>query len=181
MPRLIAKSALEAVLPVVADGVRLTELDLGQMTSVAPLAGKDRALAAALKGLGLKFPPPNGSSTAKGGARLLWWGRGQAMLVGAVPPETLAGAAALTDQSDGWAAMRLEGPLAGAALARLVPVDLRADAFPVGQSARTMLFHMTCTLVRVGPDAFEIMVLRSFGRTAVHDLSVAMRSVAAQA
>jgi sarcosine oxidase subunit gamma len=178
--RLIAKAPLEAVLPVVVESARLIEVEPGRMTSVAPFAGKDKAVASVLRKLGLRFPAP-GAGSSRGPARLIWTGRGQAMLLGVEPPEALVGIAALTDQSDGWSAMRLDGPLAEAVLARVVPVDLRVPVFPEGAVARTMLFHMTCTITRVGAEAFEILVLRSFGRTAVQDLATAMRSVAAQA
>jgi sarcosine oxidase subunit gamma len=177
--RLIAKSPLDAVLPVEAGDMALTEAALGPVTLVAPFTGRERAVAAALKEIGLGFPAPN-RTLSSGEARILWSGRGQALLIGAAPPGSLAGLAALTDQSDAFAALRLEGRLAEAALARLVPIDLRAAAFPRGATARTMLYHMTCSLTRTGARAFEILVMRSMGRTAVHDLTVAMRSVAAQ-
>ena len=180
MARLIAKSPLEGLLPAAVEGATLEEVVLDRATAIAPFRGKERAVSAALKELGLGFPAP-GKTAQKGEARILWWGRGQALLIGAVPPSGLDGLAALTEQGDGLAALRLEGALAEAALARLVPLDLRAAAFPKGATARTMLFHMTCSVTRVGAQAFEILVMRSMGRTAVHDLSVAMKSVAAQA
>jgi heterotetrameric sarcosine oxidase gamma subunit len=178
--RLIAKTPLEGVLPVAAEGAALSETLLDRAVAIAPFRGKERAVSGALKELGLGFPAP-GKTSHKGEARIIWWGRGQALLIGAPPPVALDGIAALTEQADGLAALRLEGPCAEAALARLVPLDLRATAFPRGATARTMLYHMTCSVTRVGPQAFEILVMRSMGRTAVHDLTVAMKSVAAQA
>ncbi len=177
--RLIAKSPLEGMLPVRAEGVELSEVVLDLATSIAPFKGKVRAVSAALKEIGLAFPAP-GKSHAKGDARILWSGRDQALLLGAAAPEALHGIAALADQADGLTCLRLQGRYAEAALARLVPLDLQAGVFKRGETARTMLFHMTCSVTRVAADAFEIMVMRSMGRTAVHDLSVAMRSVAAQ-
>lgn len=180
MARLIAKTPLDGLGPVTVEGASLTEAALDRAVAIAPFRGKERAVSAALKeALGLGFPAP-GRSAAKGAARLLWWGRGQALLIGAPPPEALAGLAALSEQGDGLAALRLEGPRAEAALARLVPIDLRAPAFPKGATARTLLFHMTCSITRRGAAEFEILVMRSMARTAVHDLTVAMRSVAAQ-
>lgn len=179
MARLIAKSPLEGLLPVSVPGAALEEVVLDRATAVAPFRGRERAVSAALKALGLSFPAP-GKTAQKGEARIFWWGRGQALLVGADPPASLHGLAALTAQADGLAALRLEGPLAEAALARLVPLDLRAAAFPRGATARSMLFHMTCSITRVGAQAFEILVMRSMARTAVHEVTVAMRSVAAQ-
>ena len=160
-------------------GVTLAEADLGQITSVAPFMGQDKALAGALKALGLSFPAPNQVSS-KGDARLVWTGRDQAFLIGAAP-QGLDGLAALTDQSDGWAALRLDGPGAGDVLARLYPLDLRAAAFPVGRVARAPLNHMSSILMRPGPQSFEMLVFRSMARTAWHEAEVAMRTLAARA
>ena len=160
-------------------GVTLAEADLGQITSVAPFMGQDKALAGALKALGLSFPAPNQVSS-KGDVRLVWTGRDQAFLIGAAP-QGLNGLAALTDQSDGWAALRLDGPGAGDVLARLYPLDLRAAAFPVGRVARAPLNHMSSILMRPGPQSFEMLVFRSMARTAWHEAEVAMRALAARA
>ena len=96
------------------------------------------------------------------------------------PDPTLAGHAAMVDQSDGWAVLRLEGAGAAEVLARLVPLDLRAPQFRRGHTARTELQHMMASLTRLGPDAFLIMVFRSMARTLVHDLTSAMEAVAAR-
>ena len=160
-------------------GVTLAEADLGQITSVAPFMGQDKALAGALKALGLSFPAPNQVSS-KGDVRLVWTGRDQAFLIGAAP-QGLDGLAALTDQSDGWAALRLDGPGAGDVPARLYPLDLRAAAFPVGRVARAPLNHMSSILMRPGPQSFEMLVFRSMARTAWHEAEVAMRALAARA
>ena len=86
----------------------------------------------------------------------------------------------MTDQSDGWAVMRLEGAGARDVLARLCPLDLRAPVFKRGHTARSLLGHMNASITRVGVNAFEIMVFRSMANTAVHELNEAMKSVAAQ-
>lgn len=179
MPRLIAKSALSGVEPLAAGGMLLSEADPGPLTLIAPYDGQTAAVAAHL-GLEDGFPPPGRIAPLPAGGRLAFWGRGAFMLIGADPPGGLAARAAVTDLSDGWACLRLEGRGADAALARLVPIDLRPAAFGEGAAARTLLFHMTCAILRAGPEAFEIFVFRSMARTAWHDLSVAVRSVAAQ-
>lgn len=178
MPSLIETTPCEGLLPIREGGVTLSEAAPAAVTSVAPFRGKARAVAAALKKLGLGWPEP-GQSLQSGAAACLWTGRDQAFLIGTAP-EGLAGIAALTDQSDGWARMRLEGPGAEAVLARLVPLDLRAAAFPEGAVARTGLNHMMAVLVREGPEAFGIMVFRSMAGSAVHEIRVAMRAVAAR-
>lgn len=170
---MIAKTPLWGQEAVILGGVTLAEKDLGQVTSVAPFAGQDKALAAALKPL--VFPAPN-TVSAKGDARLVWTGRGQAFLMGAVP-DGLGASAALTDQSDGWACMSLLGAGAVDVLARLVPLDLRSMA--AGTCTRTSLGHMAMILIRVA-DGFEVLVFRSMAQTAWHELEAAMKMRAAR-
>lgn len=176
MARLIEKTPCEALLPVTCGALTLSEVVGDRMTSVAPFRGQAAKLAAALKKLGLSWPEPN-SANARNGASIVWTGRDQAFLIGA-DPESLAGLAALTDQSDGWARIRLEGPGAAEVLARLVPVDLRG--FGPGQALRSQLGHMMMVLTAPAPGAFEIMVFRSMATTAVHELHHAMKAFAAR-
>lgn len=177
MARLVAITPCAGLLPVAVEGAALTEVTPDAITSVAPFRGQEKAVSSALDAaVGGAFPKAN-RTTGKDGARVIWTGPGQAMVLG---PRVAPEGAAVTDQSDAWAVMRLEGPLAEAVLARLVPVDVRRQHFKLGHTARTQLRHMTCGLTRVGAAAFEIMVFRSMAKTAVEDLHRAMQSVAAQ-
>jgi sarcosine oxidase subunit gamma len=177
---LIAKTPCEGVLPLNIGALSLTEAKPGAMTSVAPFNGQAEALDKALQAAyGCGFPAPN-QSLARGKVRIRWFGRGLALLSGAEPAAELAGLAALTDQSDAWAVVRLEGPGAGDVLARLVPVDLRPAAFPEGATVRSELAHMAASVTRTGAAAFEIMVFRSMAATLVHDLKSAMEAVVAR-
>ena len=178
MPELIAKSPLSGVWPVAHGGLRLSEHLPGPVTSIATLPGQENAVARALTSLGLTFPAPITFVTA-GDATLVWTARNQAFLMGVAPPE-IAGAA-MTDQSDGWAALRLEGPAASDALMRLYPLDLRIGSFPAGAAARAPLNHMQSVLMRTAPYAFEILVFRSMARTAWHEIEAAMKTLAARA
>lgn len=180
MPELIARAPLGPIAPLTRGTVTLAQADLGPITGIAPFPGQGAAVDRALKPLGLAFPSPN-ASAAKGDARILWTGREQAFLIGAPPPEGLTVAAAVTDQSDGWAALHLQGQGAEAVLMRLVPLDLRALHFPVGRSVRAGLNHMPMVLWRSAPDAFTILVFRSMARTAWHELETAMTGLAARA
>ena len=179
MPSLIEKSACDGLLPRVSAGMTLSELPFMRVTSVTPLNGKARALGSELKKLGLGWPGP-GQSQTSGHASILWTGMDQAFLIGP-DPAPLAGIAALSDQSDAWARMRIKGPGAAAVLARLVPLDLRPSSFADGQVARTGLTHMMTILLRSGADSFDIMVFRSMAGSAVHELHQAMEAVAARA
>lgn len=179
MPDLIAKSPLAGQAPLALAGVTLSEGHPGPITSIAPYPGNAAALAKALKPLGLTFPAPN-RFTESDTARLVWTGRDQAFLIGAPAPHSLAPHAALTDQSDGWAALRLTGDAVEPALARLVPIDIRAAAFPCGHAARTPLNHLSAILIRVAPQTVEILVFRSMARTAWHDIGAALSALAAR-
>ncbi|GAB1362436.1 hypothetical protein MASR1M32_16720 [Rhodobacter sp.] len=176
MPDLIAKPALDAA-PLSRGGAVLTTLDPGPITAVALYPGAAGKVAKGLKALGLAFPDP-GTWAAKDAARIVWTGRDQAFLMG-VPAPALEGAA-VTDQSDGWAGFALSGPGAEAVLARLIPLDLRAAAFPAGRAARAALNHMSLILLRTGADAFELYTFRSMARTAWHELAEVMEKLEAR-
>jgi sarcosine oxidase subunit gamma len=177
VPELIAKSALEGR-RVTLGTVTLAEADPGPITSIAVYPGQARAVARALKPLGLAMPPANRFAEGKG-ARMVWTGREQAFLIGPAPAGVEG--AAMTDQTDGWATLELSGAAAVEVLARLVPVDLRLAACPVGSALRTGLNHMNAILLRTGDHAFGIMVFRSMARTAWHELEATMTMVAARA
>jgi len=179
VPDLIATSPLDGRAPLVRAGTALAEAEWRPVTSVAPFSGQEKALAKALKVLGLAFPAPNRFVEA-GGARLVWTGRDQAFLIGAAP-QGLAPHAALTDQSDGWATLSLSGLVAEAALARIMPIDIRAAFFPPGHAARVPFNHMSSVLMRTGPEAFEVMVFRSMARTTWHEVETALTALAARA
>lgn len=178
MPELLAKAAIE-VAPVTLAGITLAVAAPGPITFVAPFPGQEKPLAKALKPLGLTFPQANASS-AKGAARLIWTGRGQAALLGVAAPETLGEVAALTDQSDAWVAFTLTGAGAEAVLARLVPVDLREAALPKGGVLRSALNHLPLILYREA-EGFLILTFRSMARTAWHELDHALTLFAARA
>lgn len=177
MPDLIAKSALDGR-SLTLGGLTLAEADPGPVTSIAVYPGGAKAVAKGLRQLGLAMPAPN-RFVEKTGARIVWTGRDQAFLTGVAPP-AIEGAA-LTDQTDGWAVLALSGAQATDVLARLVPVDLRLPACPVGTALRTQVNHMNAVILRTGDYAVEIMVFRSMARTAWHDLETTMHMVAARA
>ncbi|WP_233192674.1 sarcosine oxidase subunit gamma [Acidimangrovimonas sediminis] len=177
MADLIAKSALEGLVPVTHGALVLSDATPAAVTSVAPFRGKGRAVAEALAPMGLTLPAPNRMETGPVG-RIVWFGPGQALLLDAAPGP-LAGLAALTDQSDGWVGLRLAGPGTEEVLARLVPIDLRPPAFGPGAAARAPLGHMTGVVMRAD-DGIEILVFRSMARTAVHEIATAMRQITAR-
>lgn len=179
MAELLAKSPCDGLLPRTHGKVTLSEVAITDLYSVAPMQGQRAAVDAALKAAhGIGFPAPN-RVTGSGDLRCIWSGRDQALFFGAEPDLT-PDLAAVTDQSDAWVMVRLEGARVEEVLARLVPIDLRAPAFAEGHCARTLLQHMTVSISRVGRDAFEILAFRSMAATLVHDLDTALQMVAAR-
>lgn len=179
MVKLIAQHPLSDALPQTIGSVNFTAYHPDKITSIAPYKGQVKAVSDALNtALLMRFPNPNRALQSQAG-RLVWAGNGIALLFDADAPD-LASLAATTDQSDAWAIVRMEGPQTEDVLARLVPMDLSKRAFKVGHTARTMVAHMTASVTRIGPQAFEVMVMRSMAGTLLHDLTRAAKGVAAR-
>ena len=179
MTELLARTPCEGLLPVTIGKAMLSETDPGAITSIAPFKGQADAVSDALKArIGAGFPKP-GRSTGKQGARVVWSGLDQAFVLG--PMLAAIPGAAMTDQSDAWACVTLEGAAARDVLARVTSLDIRPSVFKQGHAARTELAHMSVILIRTGAERYEIMAFRSMAKTLVHDLPEAMRAVAARA
>lgn len=180
MVELVAKSPCAGLLPLETGAVRLSEMEMTRLTSLAPKPGQEKPLSESLRAAhGMAWPEVN-RATGKEGARAVWFGKGQVMLIGPAPEAHLAMHAAMADQSDAWAMLRLEGEAAEDVLARLVPIDLRRSAFKRGHTARTMLGHMNVSITRIGDAAFLVLGFRSMAGTLVHEIETAMKGVAAR-
>lgn len=175
-----AKSACEGLLPFVAGDCEISEITPHHMSLVAPYKGQEQAVSVALQTVYDLSYPAVGKSNAAEGARILWFARGQALLIAEEPNPSLSQLAAVTDISDGWCIVELSGSSARDVLARLTPLDLRTAVFDVGHTARSELKHMMASITRVSPETYQVMVFRSLARTLVHDLKTAMEAVAAR-
>jgi len=148
--------------------------------SVAPFKGQGMAVNDALKAVVKLTLPAVGKVTSKKHVRAMWAGQGQWFIVGDITLETLAEAldtkAAVTDQSDAWVVLLLTGEDASEVMTRLCSLDL--DALEQGQTARAEFAHMMSCITPV-PGGFEIMIMRSFAKTATHHTREAMRNLAA--
>ncbi|WGH79292.1 sarcosine oxidase subunit gamma [Jannaschia ovalis] len=122
--------------------------------------------------------PGPGESVATETGLTLWSGRRQALHIGPPPPPQPG--AAQADQTDGWCVMVLSGEDAAEVLARLTPLDLNPAIFKPGRSARSLLGHMNALFHRIDERSFRILVFRSMAGSAVHELTRAMRGVAAR-
>ena len=81
---------------------------------------------------------------------------------------SLEGLAAITDQSEMWATWQVTGANAREHLARVVPIDLAPDVFPIGSFALTRASHLDVRLCRTGADTYEISVTRSVADDLLH-------------
>ncbi|WP_299023968.1 sarcosine oxidase subunit gamma [uncultured Sulfitobacter sp.] len=177
MGKLQAVSPCAGLLPLRIGALAVEEIDAGPITSVTPFEGASKA--ALERALGMAFPAPLHTSQ-NGSVRCVWAAQGEALLMGAVPDAGLGAYAAVVDQSDAWAVVRLLGADGAEALARLVPVDMRLHVFPVGATVRSQLGHMNASITRTGEEEIMIAVFRSMAATLVHDLTSALEAVAAR-
>ena len=149
--------------------------------AIAPFAGQRAAVAEVLAArIGAGLPEPG---RAEG--PVVWAGIGQWLVEGREAGEVadwLGGLAAVTDQSDAWAGLRLAGDAArGGAGAAGAARPATRRAFPPGSAARSLLRHVPLLLIARDEGGFELLVPRSYARTAVADLARAMRFGAGRA
>jgi heterotetrameric sarcosine oxidase gamma subunit len=90
--------------------------------------------------------------------------------------EEIGALASISDQSDGYAVLRLVGGKVRDTLAKLVPLDVHPRAFKQGDVASTVASHIGITLWRLddaanGRPAFEIAVFRSLAGSFGHALA----------
>jgi methylglutamate dehydrogenase subunit D len=91
-----------------------------------------------------------------------WWiaGRGASML--RLAKDLPASAGTVTVLSAGRVRIRITGPAVRELLARGIALDLHPASFQVGRSAQTGLHHTGIFLERLGEDAYEIYVQRTY-------------------
>jgi sarcosine oxidase subunit gamma len=176
--RLEPLSACAGLLPLTIAGITVEEIETGPITSITPFEGASRT--ALDRALGMPFPAPLCTS-GDAVRRCVWASQGEAWLIGVAPDASLGALAAVVDVSDAFAVVTLRGRGGADVLARLVPVDMRISAFGVGATARTQLGHMNASITRLDDDTFMIAVFRSMAATLVHDLTRALKAVAARA
>jgi heterotetrameric sarcosine oxidase gamma subunit len=176
--KLIERSPFAGMLPIQKGDLALEEIAGVRITGVQPFKGQMKAVATALKKATKLAAPVVGQTTSAGPWRCISAGLETWFVFG---PESLSDlpGAAVSEQSDGWAGLRLTGRSAPDVLARLVPIDLRDSAFPPDRAAKTLLNHMALIIDRRA-DSFDLWVFRSMAKTAVHEIDAAMTSVSAR-
>ena len=153
-----------------AGGVTVTILDNLGLASAHVRKGQQAALAAKVKKAYGLAPPTSPARAAKGDVAFVATGPGAWMAVSEGGPlgwadkvaADLSGLASVNDQSDGYAAVRLEGPDLMGVLEKGVFIDLHDSAFPVGSSAGVSIAHIGAILWRREAAVYEILVFRSY-------------------
>ena len=139
------------------------------------------------------FKPPSGQAAGAGLPQpgkaqhtalglLLWSGPGQYLVMsdGAAPADLIASTrecfgpvAALIDQSDSRAMLRLGGPRIRDCLAKGVALDLHPSAFSTGDCALTNIHHVSVQLWQINDaPVYEMAFARSYSASLWHWLEV---------
>ena len=187
-PSLTARSPLAGAASLAASwpGFAISEVIDLALASLATRRGQETELRARAKTrFGLDLPPP-GRTAGGDGMTFLWTGHEQWFIE--APESALGGleaqlreafgdTAAVTDQSDAWANLRLEGPATRAVLEKLCPLDLHPGVFPPGATARTTMEHLS-TIITLRDDRgrFSILTPRSSAGSFLHHLHLAADS-----
>ncbi|MEO1552072.1 MAG: sarcosine oxidase subunit gamma [Pseudomonadota bacterium] len=156
---------------------RLVEMANLPLTSIALPLGMSLNMAQAVKdAFGLDWPDV-GRATQSGDATLAMLSPDQALLIGpevALHDTPLANHGYLTDQTDVWVALDLEGPGRFAAMERLCPVDLAPGHFGTGHFARTVMEHMGAVVLWRDADAFRLLSARSSAGSFLHAVETSL-------
>ena len=158
-------------------GVTLTPLDDVDLAIVIARRGGAAETAARLQArYGLALPAGPCRATG-GGMALAGIGPGQWLASRRGGPGladelavVLAGCASVSEQSDGRAILRIEGPGARTALVKSVPVDLHPAVFKTGDVAVTVMALVGAILWRADETTYAIAVPRSMAGDIAHGL-----------
>ena len=157
-------------------GVTVQPLSGLGLASVLARRGKGAELAERLRTLHGVVLPDGARRSVNGRVALVGTAPGAWLAVSEAGPlgwaddlaHGLDGLASVSDQSDGYAAVRVQGPAVRDALAKGVFLDLHPDAFPVGAAAVTIAAHIGLILWRREADVFELLCFRSNAHSLWH-------------
>ncbi len=119
-------------------------------------------------------PDPLYRGFSQGGSRLVrltrdqyWWIAAEDTDLGRFAAQLPGTAGAITRLSAGRMRLLLTGSDAREVLAKGIAIDLHPSQFAVGQSAQTGLHHTGVFLERVGADAYELFIQRTFAASII--------------
>lgn len=118
---------------------------------------------------------------SKDSISVMWFDHTHVAIMGVLPPPKLKKIAAVTDVSDAWYMVDVDGIGVRNVLSRITPIDMREEHFQIGMTQRGDLMHMQGSISCLAEHRFRIMVFRSMAQTFVRELNIAMVSVAVRA
>jgi len=83
----------------------------------------------------------------------------------------------LSDQSDSWAVLEINGPLSRSALERICPLDLAAEVFTEESVARTSMEHLSVIIEKPGTLCYRLYSPRSSAQSFLHALTLSLSNV----
>ena len=180
MVDLIAMKAVEKNFPLKIGTVSVEEVQTSLFT-VGVHKKIPKNLATAMKSVtGLDWPSVR-QIKSKASISLMWFDHTHVAIMGITPTSKLEEIARVTDVSDAWYIVDLDGIDVRKVLSRVTPIDIRENQFQTGITQRADLMHMQASISCTAEHSFRIMVFRSMAQTFVHEILVAMESVAARA
>lgn len=168
------------------DGVSLVEATGLGIAAIAVPRGGDEALAdAASAAWGLALPPVGRYAAGPDGLVLIGMSPDQFFAVfpcegsaaARAVASVLGGATWVTEQSDAWAVLDVEGPRVRAALERVCPLDLHPDVFRPDMAQRTLMEHLSVILIRLGDNRFRLMSPSSSALSFLHMVETSARNI----
>ena len=165
-----------------ASGVSLSHVSDIALVQVMTRRGRGAEVAKAAKKL-FGTEPPAALKIANGKTVTLVWSGPDQFLAFSLQPklapsidqteQAFAGSASLSNQSDGRCQIRISGPKAKDALAKMTSLDLHDQVFPVGSAATTSIDHTAVNFWREADDAngnpaYVALVFTSFADTLWH-------------
>ncbi|HLH11360.1 MAG TPA: sarcosine oxidase subunit gamma family protein [Methylovirgula sp.] len=156
------------------DGVQVSERRNLQMATVIARAGNSDIAARLKSAFGLALLPGPKRSAANDLAFVAtgprsWLALSEASGLTPKLREALGEAAAISDQSSGYAVLRLTGPKVRATLEKGIGVDLHPRAFQPGDAASTSCAHLGVIIWQIdAAPIYEIAVFRSLADSFAH-------------
>ena len=88
----------------------------------------------------------------------------------------LGNSAYLSDQTDSWVVLDIQGPDSHAALERICQIDLGADVFQANKVARTSMEHLN-VIVHPIDNGFRLFSARSSANSFLHAVTESLRNI----
>lgn len=154
-------------------GVTLSELALGSIVEAACWPDREKDLIAAIrKATGLSLPDGAGGGAVSGDRAAFGIGPGKVLLrdeaeglAASLRAAIAIDTGTVTDLSHGRTVFRIAGPRAEWVLSKLYAIDFALPAFPRLAGKATAHHDIHTQIQRIGDDAFDLCVFRSFARS----------------